>query len=91
VARRVEDVDLKFAIAHGRILGHDRDSALAFEIHRVHHAVHHGLIFAMRARLLKHRVHERRLAVVDVGDDGDVAYSVWGDHSRRSWLKGKRL
>ena len=31
------------------------------------------LVVAERARLPEHRVDERRLAVVDVGDDRDVA------------------
>jgi hypothetical protein len=50
----------------------DRDAALALEFHRVeqllaHLAPRHGL------RQLEHAVGERRLAVVDVRDDREVA------------------
>jgi hypothetical protein len=39
----------------------------------VHHALLDHLVLAERARLAEHLVDERRLAVVDVGDDGDVS------------------
>ena len=57
----------------GRLLGEDRDALLALEVARVHDPVDDGLVRAERAGLAEHRVDERRLAVVDVGDDGDVA------------------
>ena len=56
-----------------RVLGEDRDALLALEVDRVHHALGDVLVLAERAGLPEHRVDERRLAVVDVGDDGDVA------------------
>ena len=43
------------------------------EVVRIHGALGDALVFAERARLLQKLVDERRLAVVDVGDDGDVA------------------
>ena len=73
VARRVDDVDFGVAVPHGGIFGHDRDAALTLEIVRVHDAVDDLLVFAVDARLLEHLVDERGLAVVDVGDDGDVS------------------
>ena len=73
VARRVDDVDLRRAVADGGVLGEDRDALLALEVHRVHDALRHVLVLAERARLPEHRVDERRLAVVDVRDDRDVA------------------
>ena len=42
------------------------------------HAVDDGLVRAERAGLAEHRVDERGLAVVDVGDDRDVAHVVAG-------------
>ena len=57
----------------GRLLGEDRDALLALEIHRVEDTVDDGLVGPERAGLAEHRVDERGLAVVDVGDDGDVA------------------
>ena len=73
VAGRVDDVDLRPAVADGGVLGEDRDPLLALEIHRVEHALGDVLVGAEGARLPQHRVDERRLAVIDVRDDGDVA------------------
>ena len=73
VARRVDDVDLEAAVAHGRVLGEDRDALLALEVHRVEHALGHVLVLPEGAGLPEHGVDERRLPVVDVGDDRDVA------------------
>ena len=72
VARGVDDVDLIIFIVDGRVLGQDRDAALALEIARVHHAVHDGLILPVNAALLQHLVDQRGLAVVDVRDDCNV-------------------
>src|SRR5205085_8144171 len=55
------------------VLREDRDPLLALEIHRVEHARGHVLAGAEGAGLPQHRVDERRLAVVDVRDDRDVA------------------
>ena len=76
VAGRVDDVDLRVAEPDGRVLGEDRDPLLALEIHRVEHALGDVLVLAERAGLPEHRVDERRLAVVDVRDDRDVAQVV---------------
>ena len=73
VPGRVDDVDLRPAVAHGRVLGQDRDALLALEIARVEHAILHVLVVAEGAGLPQHRVDQRRLAVVDVGDDRHVA------------------
>ena len=73
VARRVDDVDLGVAEVDGRVLGQDRDAALALEVVRVHDALGDLLVGAEGAALAEQGVHERGLAVVDVGDDGDVA------------------
>ena len=52
-------------------LGLDRDPALALELHRVEH-LRHVRARVNRAGQLEHAVRERRLAVVDVGDDREV-------------------
>ena len=72
VAGRVDDVHLRLADLDGRVLGEDRDALLALEVHRVEHALGDVLVVAERAGLPEQRVDERRLAVVDVRDDGDV-------------------
>ena len=72
VSGRVDDVQLHVADADGGVLGEDRDPLLALEIERVHDALGDVLVLAERAGLPEQRVDERRLAVVDMGDDRDV-------------------
>ena len=68
-------------IEDGGVLGEDGDAALALELVRVHDALGDGLIGAEGAGLAEHGVDEGGLAVVDVGDDGDVA-----DDAHRNFL-----
>ena len=72
----VDDVDLLPAEPDRRVLGQDRDPLLALEIHRVHDALRNVLVLAEAPALPEHRVDQRRLPVVDVGDDRDVAQIV---------------
>ena len=73
VAWRVDDVDAR-ALPHERgVLGENRDAALAFQIVGIHGALDDALVLAKRARLFQKLVDERRLAMVDVRDDRDVA------------------
>ena len=73
VTRRVDNVDLRVAVAHGGVLGQDRDAALALQIVGVHDALDDFLMLAICTALLEHFVDQRGLAVVNVGDDGDVS------------------
>ena len=81
VTRGVDDVDrhglVADAVAYSGVLREDRDALFPFEVHGVHDPVGDvallGLVFGERAGLPEHRVDERCLAVVDVGDDCDVA------------------
>jgi hypothetical protein len=84
---RVDEVDLDLAdafgrVPDGRVLGQDRDPALALLVHGVHHPVGDFLMSGERARLAQQGVDEGRLAVVDVSDDGDVAQVFTGRHCR---------
>ncbi len=72
VPGRVDDVHLRVADLDGRVLGENRDALLALEVHRVHDAVGDLLVRPEGAGLPEQGVDERRLAVVDVGDDRDV-------------------
>ena len=69
----VDDVDLGILVHDSGVLGEDGDAALTLDVVRVHDTVGNCLILAEYAALLEHLVHKRGLAVVDVGDDGDVA------------------
>ena len=70
---RVDDVDLHAAVADRGVLGEDRDALLALEVHRVHDPLVDVLVARNAPVWQQQGVDERRLAVVDVGDDRDVA------------------
>ena len=73
VAGRIDDVDAGVLPLHRGGLGQDGDAALALQIVGIHRALGHALVVAEGAGLLQQAVDQRGLAVVDVGDDGDVA------------------
>src|SRR5207247_6167184 len=73
VAGGVDDVDLDSTVADGSVLREDRDAPLALQLIAVEHALDDALVGAERAGLLQQTIDQRRLAVIDVGDDGDVA------------------
>ena len=70
---QVEDVDLAVVGLVGQAdgVGLDGDAPLAFEVHRVEDLRLH-LTRLQRAGHLEKAIGERRLAVVDVGDDGEI-------------------
>ena len=78
VARGVDDVDVGAFVLDRAVLRQDRDAALLFEVVRVHHAGIDLLVVAESAGLTQQLVDERGLAVVNVGDDGDVANGAFG-------------
>ena len=69
---RVDQVQLVALPGHAHGLRLDRDPALALELHRVEHLLAH-LAAGDGVGELEDAVGERRLAVVDVGDDREVA------------------
>ena len=77
VARRVDQVELVVLAVRGGV-GHpdgvelDGDAALALQVHRVEHLLAH-LALLERAGRLDQPVGQGGLAVVDVGDDAEVA------------------
>ena len=74
----------------GGVLRQDRDAALALEVGVVHRPLGHPLVGAERPALVQQRVDQRGLAVVDVGDDGDVAPQRVGDR-RGGFLEHRHL
>jgi len=73
VAGGVDDVDAGVLPLHRGSFGEDGDTALTLQIVGVHRALGDFLVFAEGAGLLEQAVDQGGLAVVDVGDDGDVA------------------
>ena len=83
VAGRVDEVEAVGQAVAGHVLeadgaGLDRDALLALEIHRIEDLARH-LASIDRVGELQQPVGERGLAVVDVGDDREVAKAVLGD------------
>ena len=66
----------------------DGDAALALEIHRIEHLLAH-LAHRQAAALLDQPVGECRLAVIDMGDDREIADMRQVGHVRRSQSTGK--
>ena len=73
VAGRVDDVDPHVPPDDRGAFGEDRDAALALELVRIEGALGDLLVGAERAALAQHRIDQGRLAMVDMGDDRDVA------------------
>ena len=91
VARGVDDVDAVALPGDGGVLGQDRDATFLFLVVAVHHALGEHGAFGERARLLEQAVDEGGLAVVDVGDDGDVAEVFDGHAEGAPWIAARRL
>ena len=90
VARRVDDVDEDVVVVDGGVLGEDRDAPFPLEVRVVHHPLGHPLVGAEEPALVEHGVDEGGLAVVDVGDDGDVSPQSVG-HRRTGFLEHRHL
>ena len=90
VARRVDDVDAGALPEDRGDLGENGDAALALEIVGIHRAFGHPLVVAERAGLLQQTVDQRGLAMVDMGDDGDIAKMHGGLNAKRG-PKGPRF
>ena len=83
VAGRVDEVEAVGQAVARRVLeadgpGLDRDALLALEVHRIEDLARH-LARVDRVGQLEQPVGERGLAVIDVGDDREVAQAVLGD------------
>ena len=74
VARRIDDVDAHVPSGlHRGAFGEDRDAAFALQIVRIERALGDLLVGAERAALAQQLIDQRRLAVIDMRDDRDVA------------------
>ena len=73
MARGVDDIDFDIFVTNRGVFGQYGDAAFPFDGVVVHHSILHRLILAKSAALLEHFVHQSGLAMVNMGDDGDVA------------------
>ena len=87
VAGGIDDVDpvldagLLVFPGDGRVLGQDGDAAFLFLVVAVHHALGEDGALGQGAGLLQQLVDQGGLAMVDVGDDGDVA-KIFDGHTK---------
>ena len=72
MAWRVDEVDLRSLPLDGDVLREDRDTAFLLEIVGVEDPFAGELAGSKLSALAKQAVDEGRLAVVDVGEDGDI-------------------
>ena len=75
--RRVDQIEVVDATVARRVLQRgrlrlDRDAALALDLHRVEHLRLH-LAIAQAPATLNDAIGQRALAVVDVGNDGEIS------------------
>src|SRR5690606_16141282 len=73
VAGGVDDVDARVLPHQRGDLGKDGDAALAFDVVGIHGAFFNALVFTEGTGLLEEDVDHGGLAMVNVGDDGDIA------------------
>ena len=73
MAGRVDDVQANPVVVDRSLLGENGDPLLALQVVGVHDPLHHDLVGAEGTGLAKHGVDEGGLAVVDVGDDGQIS------------------
>src|SRR5207244_5939588 len=73
VAGSVDNIYLYAFVKDCGVLRQNSDATLALELVRVHYAFDEILIGSERTALSQHGVDQRSFAVVDMGDDGDIA------------------
>ena len=71
--RRIDDVDADIVPRDRGHLGENGDAALALEIIGIHGALGDALVLAKGAGLLQKAVDQGGLAMVDMGNDGEIA------------------
>ena len=74
MARGVDDVDPHIFEFDSSVFRQDGQTAFALDCPGVHDALGHILMLAEGAGLVEHGIHQGGLAMVHVGDDGNVAH-----------------
>ena len=79
------------AVGDGGVLGENGDSLFTLEVAGVHDSLPHICVVAERTGLAKHGIDQRGLAVVNVGNDCNVAKVFSGNQSHNKHpLNGTR-
>ena len=79
MAGRIQNVELHAVVNDGGVFGKDGDASLSLQGVRIHHPLLHFFVGPKNAALFQHGIDQCGLAVIDVGDDGYIAYIV-SDH-----------
>lgn len=69
---RIDDVDLYTMKEDGCVLRENGDATLALQFVGVHDTFHNSFIRAKGSALLEHGIDERGLAMVNVGNNGNI-------------------
>ncbi len=88
MTRGVDDVDARVAVLDGAVLGENGNATLTLDVARVHDPLADLLVGGKGAGLLQQAVDQRRLAVVDVRDDRDVANGLFIGPARKKGCAG---
>ncbi len=75
MARGIDDVDVRAFVFDCAVLRQNRDTTFFFDIVRIHHACIDVLVVTESTGLTQQLVNQCGLAVVNVGNDGNVADS----------------
>ncbi len=78
VARRVDDIDFVPAIIDRYVLGENGDTPFAFEVVVVQNQLAGFFVVSEKVALKNHLIDQRRLAVIDMGDNRNIAYFLHG-------------
>src|SRR5665213_1323285 len=75
VAGSIDNIDMVLVVLEGGVFGANGDALLAFKVHRIHDADFRrdSLVGTKGARLFEQAIHQSGLAVVNMGDNCDVA------------------
>ena len=73
MSRCVDDIDLGIFIIYGGVLGEDGNTTFAFDVVGVHDTFRNFLILTEYTTLLQQFIHKCRLAMIDMGNDRDIA------------------
>ncbi len=73
MAGRIDDIDGDAVVLDAGILGKDGDATLSLQVIGIEHAFGKLLVLMEDVGLAQHAIDQGRLAVVDMGNDGDVA------------------
>ena len=76
MARGINDVNLYIIIMNSCIFGQNRDAPLPLDVIGVHNTLCDFLVFPEHTALFQQLVHNRCLAVVDMGDNRDISYVI---------------